>query len=116
MSNTAAFPIHPFCAVHGQPHHPDNHEYPVSLKTVKGLGGAVGLTENPAAFKRWMIACPEQARICKTEFEEVSDSRDLPTDSHEQGHSSQEIFQRQVNNMTQTIATMGNPFSDTGYS
>ena len=27
---------------------------------VKGSGGAVGLTENPSAFKRWMIA---QARL-----------------------------------------------------
>ncbi len=30
---------------------------------IKGLGGAVGLTENPAAFRRWMIAGPEQARL-----------------------------------------------------
>ncbi|KAG0727160.1 hypothetical protein GWK47_004058 [Chionoecetes opilio] len=30
--------------------------------------GAVGLTENPTAFKKWMIAGPEQARIL-TEFE-----------------------------------------------
>ena len=28
---------------------------------VKGSGGAVGLTENPAAFRKWMIAKPEQA-------------------------------------------------------
>ena len=30
---------------------------------VKGSGGAVGLTENPAAFRKWMIAGPEQARL-----------------------------------------------------
>ena len=26
---------------------------------VKGVGGAVGLTENPAALRRWMVAGPE---------------------------------------------------------
>ena len=26
---------------------------------VKGSGGAVGLTENPKAFRRWMVAGPE---------------------------------------------------------
>ena len=36
---------------------------------VKGLGGAVGLTENPSAFRKWMIAGPEKARILK-EFEQ----------------------------------------------
>ena len=30
---------------------------------VKGDGGAVGLTENPAALLRWMISGPEMARF-----------------------------------------------------
>ena len=38
---------------------------------VKGEGGAVGLTENPAALRRWMIAGPEVVRIIQ-EFEETS--------------------------------------------
>lgn len=37
---------------------------------VKGEGGAVGLTENPAALRRWIIAGPEIARIIQ-EFEET---------------------------------------------
>ena len=32
---------------------------------VKGSGGVVGLTENPSAFRKWMIAGPEQARLLK---------------------------------------------------
>ena len=32
-------------------------------KLVKGSGGAIGLTENPVAFRRWMVAGPEQARL-----------------------------------------------------
>ena len=30
---------------------------------VKGDGGAVGLTENPKALLRWMVAGPETARV-----------------------------------------------------
>ena len=29
---------------------------------IKGSGGAEGLTENPAVFRKWMIAGPEKAR------------------------------------------------------
>ncbi len=29
-------------------------------KLVKDSGGAVGLTENPSAFRRWMIADPSK--------------------------------------------------------
>ena len=36
--------------------------------TVKGSGGAVGLTENPAAFRKWMLSGPEQAIILKEFF------------------------------------------------
>ena len=35
---------------------------------VKGDGGAVGLTENPSAHRRWMISGPEMARLV-SEFE-----------------------------------------------
>ena len=38
-------------------------------KIVKGSGGAVGLTENPVAFRRWMLSGPEMARLLK-QFEE----------------------------------------------
>ena len=31
--------------------------------SVKGDGGAVGLTENPAALRRWMVSGPEMARV-----------------------------------------------------
>ena len=38
-------------------------------KIVKGSGGAVGLTENPVAFRQWMLSGPEMARLLK-QFEE----------------------------------------------
>ena len=36
--------------------------------SVKDDGGAVGLTENPAALRRWMVSGPEMARVIE-EFE-----------------------------------------------
>ena len=58
-------------------------------KIVKGAGGAVGLTENPTAFRRWMLSGPEMARLLK-EFEEEylaeDDKKDLTNlQHHEQG-------------------------------
>ena len=36
---------------------------------VKGQGGAVGLTEDPGALRRWMLAGPEVVRLLN-EFEQ----------------------------------------------
>ena len=30
---------------------------------IKGSGGAIGLTENPSAFRKWVITGPEQAQL-----------------------------------------------------
>ena len=38
-------------------------------KIVKGSGGAVGLTENTVAFRRWMLSGPDMAMLLK-QFEE----------------------------------------------
>ena len=81
-------------------------------KNVKGSGGAVGLTENPSAFRRWMIAGTEQARLL-LEFEsQFLDLEDPSNEQHEQCYSSQEAFHSQVKNLTEAISTMGNPFLD----
>ena len=40
-----------------------------SNKCIKGDGGVVGLTEDPAALRRWMLAGPEISRVV-AEFEE----------------------------------------------
>ena len=37
---------------------------------VKGSGGGIGLTENPVAFRRWMLAGPELVRL-KQQFEDA---------------------------------------------
>ena len=85
--------------------HEQNNEF------VKGSGGAVGLTENPSAFRRWMVAGPEKARIL-TEFEsQFLESKEHSNQQHEQSHSTQQLFKKQVNNLY-GISSMGNPFMD----
>lgn len=80
---------------------------------VKGTGGAVGLTENPVAFARWMVAGPEMARLLK-EFE-INFLKEKECENylhHEQSLSTQKTFQKQVLNLVETINEMGNPFKD----
>ena len=69
---------------------------------VKQRGGAVGLTENPEAFKRWMISGPEQARLI-TSFENQylsSCFEDSNHNHHEEGFASQIAFKKQVINLS----------------
>lgn len=44
---------------------PIDQAHEQNSEVVKGSGGAVGLTENPSAFRKWMVAGPEQARLLK---------------------------------------------------
>ena len=81
---------------------------------VKCSGGAVGLTENPSAFRRWMIAGPEQARLLAEFEEQFNTLKNLSDQHHEQTPSLQEAFKRQVNSLSEVIANMGNPFLDDG--
>ena len=83
---------------------------------VKGTGGAVGLTENTSAFKKWMVAGPEQARLL-TEFEEqyMEDFEDGDHHHHhEEGMSTQNTFRKQARSLVQVINEMSNPFQDDG--
>ncbi len=79
---------------------------------VKGSGGAVGLTENPSAFRKWMISGPQQARLLK-EFEDecFPNSTDCGY-HHEEGLSSQKAFKEQAVSLAQVINEFGNPFLD----
>jgi len=85
-------------------------------KMVKGSGGAVGLTENPTAFRRWMLSGPEIARLLKEFGEEYlpdDDSEDPKNfQQHECGLLTQKTFQRQVASLSETIRRMGNHFLD----
>jgi len=84
---------------------------------VKGSGGAVGLTENPAALKRWMVTGPEIARMV-TEFEVLSapgrPAEDTEVYHHEQQPAVQAAFLSDVKSLTKTIEDQGNPFLEEG--
>ena len=56
---------------------------------VKGSGGAIGLTKNPAALKLWMMSGPEQFEI-QLGSEDSADFR-----SYEEGYSTQQCFPKQ---------------------
>jgi hypothetical protein len=84
---------------------------------VKGsAGGCIGLTENPIAFRCWMLSGPELARLQK-QFEDQY----LPTDdeedpryfqNHQSGYAAQRSFHEQVLSLYSTVKKMGNPFLD----
>ncbi len=70
---------------------------------VKCFGGAVGLTENPSAFRRWMTAGPEQARLLKKFEEQFVESKSHSEKHHEQTPSLQEAFKKEVNCLSEVI-------------
>ena len=78
---------------------------------IKGDGGAVGLTENPQALERWMIAGPEISRLIQ-EFENCSQtSRSKKSRMHhKQNPSTQNDFVKDVKSLVATLEEMGNPF------
>lgn len=79
---------------------------------IKGDGGAIGLTENPKALRRWMVAGPEVARLI-TEFENDTISN-KDHRHHEQTPAAQASFKKDVQSLVATIDTLGNPFEESG--
>ena len=69
---------------------------------IKGDGGAVGLTDDPNALRRWMIVAPKVARTIG-EFQDAMepvrrDNTEEPLESkhHEENESWQVIFVKDV--------------------
>ena len=77
-------------------------------------GGAVGLTENPTAFKRWMVAGPEQARLITLFEREYLPEPEPETNyhHHEESLPIQVRFQRQMNNLISQFKDCGNSFEE----
>ena len=87
----------------GQLHHCSTFNLDQELKQMA--------TEKPSAFRRWMIAGPEQARLL-TEFEVqfVCSDEETNLPHHEQNQSVQDLFHKHVQDLCATISDMGNPF------
>ena len=75
---------------------------------VKGDGGVIGVTENEAALRHWMIAGPETGRII-SELS-VKHSSNSKSSHHEQIPSTQSRFAANVRSVIDVINEMGNPF------
>ena len=81
---------------------------------VKGSGGAIGLTGNPGALRRWMVAGPEITKIT-TEFEEQAmhqqdDAGTTGHHHHDQQPAVQTVFLKEVGGLVTVLEEMGNPF------
>ena len=82
---------------------------------VKGEGGAVRLTENPAALRRWIVAGPELSRMVQ-EFEGGNSSTEENVIHHEQKPAVQNAFSKDVLNTVASYKELGNPFLEEGES
>ena len=78
---------------------------------VKGTGGAVGLTGDPHALRRWMVPGPEISRIT-TNFEGqvLRILKTVDNQHHKQHSSSQKAFVKDVESLIGVIDEMGNNF------
>ena len=80
---------------------------------IKGDGGAVGLTDNPSALLRWMIAGPEVARAIE-EFRDGHQHWGRREDTRHHGHTPivQTSFTKDVRALVSVIEELGNPFEE----
>ena len=96
-----------FSSIPIDPAHEQNNAY------IKGGGGAVGLTDNPSALRRWMVARPEVSRVIK-EFHDQHHQwgSKMNTLHHDQTPSIQAAFAKDVRSLVSTFKDLGNPFEE----
>ena len=80
---------------------------------VKGDGGAIGITEDPSALRRWMISGPEVSQIV-SQYELASQVKTAKEDirHHEQTSQSQKSFTDKVQKLYFAMKDLGNPFQE----
>ena len=76
---------------------------------VKGDGGVIGITENEAALRRWIVAGPETARLEEKHSRKKKESER----HHEQIPSVQKTFVAQTKNVTDSLEELCYPFAGT---
>ena len=92
---------------------PIDQAYEQNSARIKGDGGAVGITDNPGALRRWMIAGSEIAWVID-EFESVHlyKNKSEVTLYHEQTASVQLSFTKDVHSLVATFMELENPFEE----
>ena len=89
-----------------------DHAHEQNNASVKGDGGAVGLTENPSALRCWMVSGPEMARLIGEFESSITEKQDSDYRHHEQKRHSQIAFARDVKALSTAMEDMGNPFTE----
>ena len=75
---------------------------------IKGDGGAIGVTEDPSALRRWMVAGPEVSYLV-AEYEVLSGAKDATTSTthHERTIPAQRVFLEKVGRLTKVLHDLG---------
>jgi len=94
---------------------PINQAHEQNNACIKSGGGAVGLTDNPTALRRWMVAGPEVAALIE-EFEDAHQLMGRRDEllHHEQTEGVQNAFRKDVCSLVNVMEKLGNPFEDEG--
>jgi hypothetical protein len=82
-------------------------------KVVKGSGGIVGLTEDPASLQKWLLAGPEISRLVQG-FEDtfLEESNEDSLFHHSEDLSSQKRYKAKTTSFKNVVNQYGNPFKD----
>ncbi len=90
-----------------------DHAHEQNNALIKGEGGAVGLTDNPSALRRWMVAGPEVARVIE-EFhnQQYHCGGEVTIHHHDQTSSVQDAFAKDVHSLISVMKELGNPFEE----
>ena len=90
-----------------------DHAHEQNNAVIKGDGGAIGLTEDSGALRRWMVAGPEVSRLVAG-YEAKSGVKDAAFSSkhHEQTKSAQKSFFQKAKALVTVVKEMGNPFQE----
>ena len=78
--------------------------------TIQAHGRAVGLYENPEALTLFMLTGPDSSR-CVEEFESLLVTPNLNNVHHEEAHSLQVKYRKDVLAFVEIVQQLGNPFA-----
>ena len=76
-------------------------------------GGAIGITEDPSALRRWMVAGPEVSHLV-AQHEAASKAKETSEHAshHEQTQQAQKVFLERVKRLSHVMTDTGNPFQE----
>ena len=78
---------------------------------IRSDGGAIGITENPSALRRWMVSGPEMSHLVSI-YDMEAQTKEASDHSlhHEQTPHAQKTFLERVQKLSQVLQDLQNPF------